>query len=56
MLEDELFKTHNEMEEYKRENNIEVSELRSKTLIQQKIEDLNSELAKLDYEKLFWTK
>ncbi|NLN73844.1 MAG: polysaccharide biosynthesis tyrosine autokinase [Bacteroidales bacterium] len=51
MLEDELFKTHNEMEEYKRENNIEVSELRSKTLIQQKIEDLNSELAKLDYEK-----
>ena len=51
MLEEELFKSQNDIQDYKKENNIEAFEVRSTAIIQQKIEDLNSEISKLNYEE-----
>ncbi len=51
LLEEELFRSQNDIQDYKKENNIEAFEVRSTQIIQQKIEDLNSEIAKLNYEE-----
>lgn len=51
LLEEELFKSQNDIQDYKKENNIEAFEVRSTQIIQQKIEDLNSEISKLNYEE-----
>ncbi|MDD2412240.1 MAG: polysaccharide biosynthesis tyrosine autokinase [Bacteroidales bacterium] len=51
LLEEELFKSQNDIQNYKKENNIESFEIRSTQIIQQKIEDLSSEIGKLNYEE-----
>lgn len=56
LLEEELYKSQNDIQDFKRENNIEMTELRSSPLIQQKIEEINNELSKLSYEETLLNK
>ncbi len=51
LLEEELYKSQNDIQAFKKENNIELTDVRSSVIIQQKIEEINSELSKLTYEE-----
>ncbi len=56
LLEEELYKSQNDIQSFKKDNNIELTDLRSTPIIQQKIEDINNELSKLTYEEALLNK